>query len=287
MSCPRAGGGSRITELWARQGRPLLIGRSRGLRTRSSGIGATGGQSRSNWTLGCWSQSRSLKGWRRRPTQSPGKEPGRDARTMPYLLISTQIRMVSTRCSSLGVGFGPRAGGRCRPHLGASLPGHACGCRDAEAAWDTPPAGGGEEGWNSDPAWILGLGSSGGRAPPAPGRGTTCVRPRHSGVPGACGSGPTCLREVEASERDSESPALSSAATTALHRAAPPGNEGWEEWTNLRKRGLKKGCATTLRPLCQVARLQLRPAPLGTSRKSSSETLEKKEKKEPGDDQEG
>ena len=58
---------------------------------------------------------------------------------MPYLLISTQIRMVSTRCPSLGVGFGPRAGGRCRPHLGASLPGDACGCRDAEAAWDTPP----------------------------------------------------------------------------------------------------------------------------------------------------
>ena len=130
-------------------------------------------------------------------------------------------------------------------------------------------------------------GPSGGRAPPAPGRGAMCVRPRHSGVPGACGSSPTCLREVEASERGSESPALSSAATTALHRATPPGNEGWEEWTNLRKRGLKKGCATTLRPLCQVARLQLRPAPLGTSRKRSSETLQKKEKQEPGDDQEG
>lgn len=86
---------------------------------------------------------------------------------MPYLLISTQIRLVSTRCPSLGVGFGPWAGGRCRPHLGASFPGHACGCRDAEAAWDTPPAGGGEEGWNSDPAWIQGLGSSGGRALPA------------------------------------------------------------------------------------------------------------------------
>lgn len=63
----------------------------------------------------------------------------------------------------------------------------------------TPAGGGG--GWNSDPAWIQGLGSSGGRAPPAPGRGTTCVRPRHPGVPGACGSGPTCLREVETSER--------------------------------------------------------------------------------------
>lgn len=61
--------------------------------------------------------------------------------------------------------------------------------------------------------------------------------------------------------RDSESPALSSAATIALHRAAPPGNGGWEEWTNLRKRGLKK------KRMCYdtetVARLQLRPAPLG------------------------
>ena len=159
---------------------------------------------------------------------------------MPYLLISTQIRMVSTRCPSLGVGVGPRAGGRCRPHLGASLPGNACGCPDAEAAWVTPPAGGGQGGWSSDPAWIQGLGSSGGRAPPAPGRGATCLRPRHPGVQGACSSGPTCLREVEASERDPESPALTSAALTALHRASPPGGEGWEEWTNPRKRGLKK-----------------------------------------------
>lgn len=51
---PQGWGRVSISELRARQGRPLLIGRSRGSRTRRSRIGATGGQSRSNWTLGCW-----------------------------------------------------------------------------------------------------------------------------------------------------------------------------------------------------------------------------------------
>lgn len=65
---PRAEGGSRITELrrvkGARSDWPV-----EGLTDQGSGIsGATGGQSRSNWTPGGWSQSRSLKGWRRRPT---------------------------------------------------------------------------------------------------------------------------------------------------------------------------------------------------------------------------
>ncbi|TEA16643.1 hypothetical protein DBR06_SOUSAS20610025, partial [Sousa chinensis] len=54
---------------------------------------AAGGQSRSNWTPGGRSQSRSLRGWRLRRAQSLGRDPDRDARTMPYLLISTQIRM--------------------------------------------------------------------------------------------------------------------------------------------------------------------------------------------------
>lgn len=63
--------------------------------------------------LGGRSQSRSLRGWRRRRAQSPGWEPGRDARTMPYLLISTQIRMVSTRrpASWTELGPGPGRGG--------------------------------------------------------------------------------------------------------------------------------------------------------------------------------
>lgn len=182
---------------------------------------------------------------------------------MPYLLISTQIRMVRYRCPSLGVGFGPRAGGRCRPHLSASVPGDACGCRDAEAAWDTPPRAAG--GWNSDPAWIQGLRSSGCRALPAPGpssagKGTTCVPsppPRNSG---ACGSGPSCLREVETSERLRESCSLKR-SNHCPTQSRSAGQWGWEEWTNLRKRGLKK------KRMCYdtetVARLQLRPAPLG------------------------
>lgn len=98
----------------ARHGRPLLIGRPRLSRAGRTGIGAARGQSWSNWTPGGGSQSRSLRGWRQRRAQSPGWESGRDARTMPYLLISTQIRMVSTRrpASWMELGPGPGRGGR-------------------------------------------------------------------------------------------------------------------------------------------------------------------------------
>ena len=92
---------------------------------------------------------------------------------MPYLLISTQIRMVSTRWPSLGVGVRPGSGvgGRCRPHLGASLPGDARGWPDPEAARNTPPWAAGREAGSWTQPGSRDSESSGGPATAAPRRG--------------------------------------------------------------------------------------------------------------------
>lgn len=144
VRCPGGGAGPESLGVGARQGRPLLIGQRRSRAVRP-GIGNAPSQRRSNGTGGCGLQSWSPRGWGRSRAQSPRWEPGRGARTMPYLLISTQTRMVSTTARLVGVRAGPGPQGLW-PHLGASLPGSP---PDAEPKnrLRQAPSGHGEGGW--------------------------------------------------------------------------------------------------------------------------------------------
>ncbi|XP_017496695.1 GTP cyclohydrolase 1 feedback regulatory protein [Manis javanica] len=87
-----AGGGPRIAD-WARHGRPLLIGLPRRSRALTPGLAPPAGRAGVTGLPAAGHSQGARGGWRRRRAQSPEREPGRDARTMPYLLISTQIRM--------------------------------------------------------------------------------------------------------------------------------------------------------------------------------------------------
>lgn len=172
---PRAG---------ARHERPLLIGRPRLSRAGRPGIGVARGQSWSNWTPGGRLQSRSLRGWRRRRAQSPGWEPGRDARTMPYLLISTQIRMVSTRRRRLGQSWGrARAEGAAtapwRLPLRQRLPVTGPGSRPGHA-----PSGGGAEAAEPSQPGAPDSGSPGRPGASRAAKGAGCVHPRGGGNSG-------------------------------------------------------------------------------------------------------
>lgn len=144
VRCPGGGAGPESPGVGARHRRPLLIGRRRSPAVRP-GIGNAPSQSQSNGTRGCGSQSRSPRGWGRSRAQSPGWEPGRSARTMPYLLISTQTRMVSTTARLVGVRAGPGPQGLW-PHLEASLPGSTAGAGPRNRLGHAP-SGREEGGW--------------------------------------------------------------------------------------------------------------------------------------------
>lgn len=83
------------------------------------------------------------RGWRGHQIPSPRCESGREARTMPYVLISTQIRMVSTRLAS-GVGAaGPRGCGRTW-----APPSWAAPAEQGRKVSGHTPSGLGEGGWD-------------------------------------------------------------------------------------------------------------------------------------------
>lgn len=239
-TAPRAGGGPESSSAGARHGRPLLIGRPRPSRAGRTGIGAARGQSWSNWTLGGGSQSQSSRGWRRRRAQSPGWEPGRDARTMPYVLISTQIRVVSTRrpASWDGVGWGrarARAEGAAtapwRLPLGqrppvtgpGSRPGHAPSGRGSEAGERTQPG-------SRD------SGSSGRPVLPVPRSGWGACVPAAEWARGACGSCPTCPPE------EARKPWPHVCSTHCPTQSSSAGVTGWVGGSGniLGERGLEK-----------------------------------------------
>lgn len=211
---PGGGAGPESPRIGASHGRPLLIGQRRSRAVRPE-IGNAPSQSRSNGTGDCTSQSRSPRGWDRSRTQSPGWEPGSSARTMPYLLISTQTRMVSTTARLIGVRAGPGPQGLW-PHLGASLPGSPVGAGPKNRLGHAP-SGHGEGGCDctlsgsrDSKLWLAGA-SSAVKEP-------RCVCPRD----------PESSRRLRllstrgpSNDRDPGSPGLIRAISTDLHRPDP------------------------------------------------------------------
>lgn len=108
---PRVRGGSRIAGCRGASRAPVPDWPPLRSPAGRTGIGTARGQSRSNGTPDAGLQFGRPRGWRRRRAQSPRWEPGRDPRTMPYLLISTQIRIVSTTADHWELGPGPGRGG--------------------------------------------------------------------------------------------------------------------------------------------------------------------------------
>lgn len=159
-----------------------------------TGIGTAGGQSRSNGTPDAGLQFGRPRGWCRRRAQSPRWESGRDPRTMPYLLISTQIRIVSTTADHWELGPGPGRGG-CGCTLVPSSQAAPAGVGPGNCQ-DTPPRATGEGGWGSDFARIPELGALVDPAPPAP-RGPGASTPATQRVPSAGGSSPACRGRTE------------------------------------------------------------------------------------------